>query len=156
MDRLVVQREVLSAIINKSKLSLLVEQQKLLYSCGCPHFSLEFLSRLESYLMSPLGKVINTSLIWSNDPEIEAMVNDQRIVVCSLLSLRWICPNSRFPMELLPINNNKSRSEDMAVAAHHNRARVLSSIDTSKIFNTNYRVAVSDGKKGGFLRSSVF
>lgn len=103
--RCYVQRELLHAIVNKTMLNLLIEQERALSYIGFPRFAEDFADKLENYFSSlkfqaaasVSGAVSgtggsNTFLSPSTQGEIESQIENslhsQQLLVCALLSFR--------------------------------------------------------------------
>mmetsp|Transcript_20400 Transcript_20400/g.34152 ORF Transcript_20400/g.34152 Transcript_20400/m.34152 type:complete len:717 (-) Transcript_20400:3421-5571(-) len=85
-----VQQELLLALINKSLLALLIEQQMILTSAGFPRFSNTFTESIKSYIHQRKNSLatITTSTNLEFDRTLASHVYDQRLMVCALLSTR--------------------------------------------------------------------
>lgn len=86
-DRILVQRELLHAIVNRIFHKLLLQQQRLLYQIGFPGFSVEVIRMLDDAINQAVS---NPSIHspYSHVPKLLDQVAHQSVLVCSCLSLR--------------------------------------------------------------------
>ncbi len=84
-DSCCVKKEVLSAIINKTLLSILIQQYKVLFSLRFPYFTRPIFSKFESFLANEKNnKTIN---LFDSDPDLEKHLLFLQRVVSSLASV---------------------------------------------------------------------
>ncbi len=86
-NRCAVQRDVVTATVNKTLFSLVLEQEAVLLGLGLPYFSPEILSRIEA--------VSGDAHLYSN--ELFKTLEQQRKIVCALLSLRFATTTQSVP-----------------------------------------------------------
>jgi hypothetical protein len=94
-NRCNVQREVLTSVVNKTLLSVLLEQQRVLSAIGLPRFTRSTLDKIEQVLVD-IQSIANTTAAASTsakasaltDPQIVQAIEAQRLYTCALLSLK--------------------------------------------------------------------
>ena len=90
-DRRSVQHEVLSAVVNKTMLSMLLEQQRVFLAAGFPRFTPGVISTLEhaANAVRSLGSGIGAlGCVTDFDPALVQELGRQRMYTCAMLSLR--------------------------------------------------------------------
>jgi len=84
---MVVQRELLHAVVNRTFHRLLLEQQRCLYHLGFPGFSAEVINMLEDCINNALSNAAITNP-YIQTPKLLDMIARQSVLVCACLSLR--------------------------------------------------------------------
>ena len=117
-NRCLVQRELLHAIVNKTLVSLLIEQEKVLSLLEFPKFDGKVLSLLNNCIINAQSQITSTAVskpmnTFDYSIELNQSITQQSKLVCVLLSIRLTgLPNSNTTILSLDLKRSSSVESD--------------------------------------------